>query len=74
MEQIRKISENTLIPLSLVLLALSAVANFYSESKLHGAAITEIKENQHDYSLKLDNIIAKLNRIEGFLKLRDNKE
>lgn len=70
-EQIKKISEKTLVPISMVITLFGGVAwltNLYAENKSHGSEIREIKQMQTRYDEKLDRVIEKLNRIEGYLR------
>lgn len=70
-EQIRKISEKTLVPISLVITLFGFVVwltNLYAENKSHGAEIKDIKTMQVHYDEKIDRVMEKLNRIEGFLR------
>ena len=66
-QQLKSITESTLVPISLVLCLLTGTAwltSLYNETKAHAAAI----ETQAG---KIDQILEVLNRIQGKLGLYD---
>jgi hypothetical protein len=71
MEQIKKISETTLIPLSFVLVLfgfISWLTNLHGETMSNHNDVIEIKDTQKVYNQKLDRIMEKLNTMEGVLR------
>ena len=71
MDKFKEISESTLLPISFVIILFGFVAwltNLHANTTANGGDITEIKQSQIIYNDKLDQVLEKLNRIEGFLK------
>lgn len=71
MEQMKKISEQTLVPVSMVLILfgfISWLTTLYNETKANGSEISEIKSEQRIYNQKLDRIMEKLNVMEGVMR------
>lgn len=76
MEKIIKISEHTLIPISMVIVLFGFVSwltALHAETKSHGTDITEIKEYQKVYNEKLDRILEQLGNIQGQLGIKVNR-
>jgi hypothetical protein len=64
----KKITEDTLLPLSIVALLFGFVSwltTLYNETREHTSQIVEIKIDQRLVSEKLDRILEKIGRIEG---------
>lgn len=64
------INEDTVIPISLVLLLLGGVAAFTHTEGVVSAnsqRIQELKDDQKNYSDKIDKVLQKLGKIEGKL-------
>lgn len=76
-EKVRAIAEDTLIPISLVLVFVGFVSWFttlYAETKANGSDISELREDQKRNNAKLDRILEKLGNIEGRLRVRSTHE
>ena len=67
---LRRLSEKTLIPISLAFALFGGVAwltSLHAETKANGGDILEMKDQMKHDMRKLDIILEKLGRIEGYL-------
>jgi len=72
-EKIGKITESTLIPLSLLAVLAGGIfwlSTLYAEVRTNSAAVAEMKMTQADGYKSLQSIDQRLSRIEGKLGLR----
>lgn len=70
-EVLNSISEQTFIPLSLVLLIIGGVAwltNMNYNTEANGRALESISNKQDQYNKNLEEINTRLSRLEGYIK------
>lgn len=76
MDKLKKISEDTLIPLSFIVVLSGGVfwiTSMYSEVKANTQSIQELKETNEAYIRTVQSIDSRLSRIEGKLGVNGEK-
>ena len=72
-----KITENTLIPVSLVILLLGGIVwltSIYAQASQAAEAVKALTFKQEDYNRLIENIDRRLSRIEGKLGVRSEEK